>query len=129
MTEINRPDVVAEFTAVFERYERAFQANDLKVLDELFWGDPRVVRFGVGEDNYGIDSVRRFRARQPTDDLQRTLRRATITTFGECAATALIEFRRHASGIEGRQSQTWIRTADGWRVVAAHVSHLDTAAP
>jgi ketosteroid isomerase-like protein len=97
--EVNRQDVLAEVEAVFNRYEHAFQQNDLEVLDELFWDDVRVVRVGVGEDNYGIDEVR-------------------------SAATAFIEFRREASGVEGRQSQTWARTSEGWRVVAAHVSHL-----
>jgi ketosteroid isomerase-like protein len=126
MTEINRPDVIAEVTRAFERYEQAFQSNDLEVLDELFWDDARVVRFGAGQDNYGIAQVREWRAAQATDDLERTLTRTTITTFGDCAATAFVEFRRRRSGIEGRQSQTWIRTAEGWRVVAAHVSHLDT---
>jgi Protein of unknown function (DUF3225) len=128
MTEVNRPEVLAEVTRVFERYERAFQTNDLGVLDELFWDDPRVVRFGTGQDNYGIEEVRSFRTQQSTDDLPRTLIRTTITTFGDDAATAFIEFRRHHSGIEGRQSQTWIRTDAGWRVVAAHVSHLETPA-
>lgn len=125
MTEVNRPEVVEQVTRVFERYEQAFQTNDLSVLDELFWDDARVVRFGAGQDNYGIDEVRSFRATQPVDDLPRTLTRTTITTFGDHAATAFIEFRRHHSGVEGRQSQTWIRTERGWRVVAAHVSHLD----
>jgi hypothetical protein len=122
--EVNRQDVLAEVQDAFERYERAFQQNDLEVLDALFWDDERVVRFGVAEDNYGIDEVRAWRAAQPTDDLLRTVTRRTITTFGDSAATAFIEFRRDASGVAGRQSQTWVRTADGWRVVSAHVSHL-----
>lgn len=121
--EVNREDILAEVRQAFERYERAFQDNDLEVLDELFWDDGRVVRFGVGEDNYGIDEVRAWRDAQPTGDLVRTLTRTTITTFGDSAATAFIEFRRDASGVEGRQSQTWVRTPEGWRVVAAHVSH------
>jgi ketosteroid isomerase-like protein len=129
MTDVNRPEVLAEVTRVFARYEAAFQANDLDVLDELFWDDPRVVRFGAGQDNYGIEEVRRFRAQQATDDLPRTLTRTTITTFGDDTATAFIEFRRHHSGVEGRQSQTWIRTEAGWRVVAAHVSHLAAPTP
>jgi hypothetical protein len=122
--EINRADVLAEVTEAFERYEAAFQRNDLVVLDELFWDDPRVVRFGVAEDNYGIAEVRAFRAGQPTDDLRRTLTRTTITTFGDSAAVAFIEFRHDASGVCGRQSQTWARTGAGWTVVAAHVSHV-----
>jgi hypothetical protein len=121
--EINREEVLAEVREAFQRYERAFQQNDLEVLNELFWDDRRVVRFGAGEDNYGIDAVRAWRAAQPTSDLMRTLTRTTITTFGDSAATAFIEFRRVASGVEGRQSQTWVRTPAGWRVVAAHVSH------
>jgi hypothetical protein len=125
--EINRPEVLAEVTRAFERYEEAFQRNDLEVLDELFWDDQRVVRFGVAEDNYGIDEVRSFRAGQPTDDLSRELTRITITTFGDGAAIAFVEFRRLRSGIVGRQSQTWVRTGDGWRVVAAHVSHVGPA--
>ena len=126
--EVNREDVLAEVEEAFERYEHGFQHNDLDVLDALFWDDARVVRFGVAEDNYGIDQVRAWRAAQPATDLLRTVTRKTITTFGENAATAFIEFRRDASGIEGRQSQTWARTADGWKVVAAHVSHLAPAA-
>jgi ketosteroid isomerase-like protein len=127
--EINRPDVLAEVTDVFERYEAAFQCNDIEVLDELFWDDSRVVRFGVAEDNYGIAEVRAFRAGQSADDLRRTLTRRTIATFGDSAAIAFIEFRRDASGVEGRQSQTWARTADGWKVVAAHVSHVSPVGP
>jgi hypothetical protein len=126
--EINRPDILAEVQDAFERYERAFQRNDLEVLDALFWDDERVVRFGVAEDNYGIAELRAWRAAQPSDDLLRTVTRKTITTFGETAATAFIEFRRDASGVEGRQSQTWARTAEGWKVVAAHVSHLTPSA-
>ncbi|HEX3801855.1 MAG TPA: oxalurate catabolism protein HpxZ [Solirubrobacteraceae bacterium] len=126
--EINRPDVLAEVTDAFARYEAAFQCNDLEVLDGLFWDDPRVIRFGVDEDNYGIAEVRAFRASQPTEDLRRTLTRTTITTFGDSAAIAFIEFRRDASGVEGRQSQAWARTADGWKVVAAHVSHVSSVA-
>ena len=121
--EVNRPEVLAEVQDAFERYERAFQQNDLEVLDAMFWDDQRVVRFGVAEDNYGIDEVRAWRTAQPTDDLLRTVTRRTITTFGETAATAFIEFRRDASGVEGRQSQTWALTTAGWKVVAAHVSH------
>jgi hypothetical protein len=128
VTDINRPDVVAEVTAAFERYERAFCENDLAVLDELFWEDDRVVRFGPTETLYGVDAVRRFRRGRPSDDLARTLLRTTITTFGETTATTSIEFRRHRSGRRGRQSQTWIRTVDGWRVVAAHVSAVEGSA-
>ncbi len=127
MTDVNRPDVLAEVTEVFERYEAAFQSNDTAVLDELFWDDPRVVRFGAAEVNYGAQEVRAYRAAQSGVDLARTLNRTTITTFGDSMATACIEFRRLSSGVEGRQSQTWIRTDAGWRVVAAHVTDLDGA--
>ncbi len=38
-------------------------------------------------------------------------------------ATAWTLFRRDTmQGKIGRQSQVWLRTPEGWRVVAAHVS-------
>lgn len=125
MMQINQPDVLAEVTAAFDRYEQAFLSNDIAVLNELFWDDPRVVRFGANESLYGQDAVRQFRAARPTNDLDRTLLRTTITTFGETAATTLVEFHRHDSSQYGRQSQSWIRTDAGWRIVAAHVSIHD----
>lgn len=48
-----------------------------------------------------------------------------ITTYGRDFATANVEFQREGSARTGRQSQTWLRTEAGWRVVAAHVSLLD----
>jgi len=123
MMQINQADVLVEVTAAFQRYESALLSNDVAVLNELFWDDERAVRFGATESLYGSDAVKRFRSARPIHDRQRTLMRTTITTFGKDAATASVEFRRHRSGHYGRQSQTWIRTAAGWRIVAAHVSH------
>ena len=49
-----------------------------------------------------------------------------ITTFGRDFAVAATLFRRaNAPGKIGRQMQTWVRTADGWRVAAAHVSVIE----
>ncbi|VWX61931.1 conserved hypothetical protein [Burkholderiales bacterium 8X] len=122
--EINRADVVAEVTAAFERYERALVANDVAVLDELFWDSPHTLRYGATENLYGYDEIKAFRAGRPADGLQRELLRTVITTYGTDFATANVEFRRHSSPRTGRQSQTWMRTAQGWRVVSAHVSLL-----
>jgi hypothetical protein len=122
--EINRPGVLAEVTVAFERYEQALRSNDLAVLAELFWDDDRVVRLGPDESLYGTKELWQFRANRPTDDLDRTLVRTTITTFGDSAAITVAEFQRSRSGSIGRQSQTWIRTAAGWRIVAAHVSNI-----
>jgi hypothetical protein len=123
-TEINQPDVLAEVTAAFERYERALVSNDVAVLDELFWNSPHTLRYGATENLYGYDAIGAFRASRPATGLARTLGRTVITTYGADFATANTEFVRHGSPHSGRQSQTWLRTADGWRVVAAHVSLL-----
>ena len=122
--DINLPEVHAEVSAVFARYEDALVNNRVDVLDELFWPSERTVRYGVGENLYGIDEIRAFRLARPSAGLARTLMRTVITTFGRDSATAMTEFRRDGSARSGRQSQTWIRTAEGWRVVAAHVSLL-----
>ena len=122
--EINLPEVVAEVEAVFARYEDALVNNKIEVLDELFWPSPSTVRYGVAENLVGIAAIRAFRAARPGTGLARTLAATVITTFGRDFATAMTEFRRDGNPANGRQSQTWVRLAAGWRVVAAHVSYL-----
>ena len=123
--QVNLPDVVAEVTAAFERYEDALVHNKVAVLDELFWVSPHTLRYGATENLYGYDAIRAFRAARPAQGLGRELLRTVITTYGRDFATANCEFRREGSTKTGRQSQTWLRTPQGWRVVAAHVSLLD----
>jgi hypothetical protein len=123
--EINRPDVVAEVTAAFARYEDALVHNKVEVLDELFWNSPHTLRYGATENLHGADEIRAFRAARPSQGLMRELLRTVVTTYGSDFATANCEFRREGSARTGRQSQTWMRTAQGWRVVAAHVSLLE----
>lgn len=124
MLDINIPDVVAEVNAAFHRYELALTGNDVAVLDELFWDSPYTLRYGVGENLYGSDAIRVFRASRPAAGLDRALLNTVITTFGHDIATANTEFTRPGVPGVGRQSQTWMRTPQGWRVVAAHVSLL-----
>jgi len=120
--DINLPDVVAEVTAAFARYETALVNNQVEVLDELFWNSPHTLRYGAGENLYGYDAIRAFRAGRSPQGLARRVLRTAITTYGRDFATANIEFQRDSSDRIGRQSQTWMRTPDGWRVVSAHVS-------
>ena len=120
--DINLPDVVAEVTAVVERYEVALVSNDVEVLDALFWNSPHTLRYGAGENLYGYDQIRAFRAQRSPQGLARQVLRTAITTYGRDFATANLEFQREGSARTGRQSQTWMRTPEGWRVVAAHVS-------
>lgn len=122
--QINLPEVVAEVTEQFARYERALTGNDVAVLDELFWNSPQVLRYGAGENLYGYEQIQAFRAARPSQGLEREVLKTVITTFGRDFATANIEFRRAGSERIGRQSQTWARLPEGWRVVAAHVSLL-----
>ena len=121
---INDPEVLAEVSAAFARYEDALVNNRVEVLDELFWPSPSTVRYGVGENLVGIEAIRAFRAARASAGLARDLERTLITTFGRDFATAMTEFRRGGSAAVGRQSQTWVRFPEGWRVVAAHVSLL-----
>jgi hypothetical protein len=123
MPEINLPEVLAEVTAAFQRYERALNGNDVAALDELFWDSPHTLRYGIGENLYGHAQIAAFRAARSPAGLARTLSGTVITTYGRDMATANTLFERDsAPGKIGRQSQTWMRTGAGWRVVAAHVS-------
>lgn len=128
MPEINLPEVVAEVTAAFERYEVALNENDVAVLDELFWKSPLTIRYGIGENLYGHEEIAAFRSARSPVGLKRSISRTVITTYGRDMATANTLFERESSaGKTGRQSQTWMRTPQGWRVVSAHVSVIPKA--
>ena len=122
---VNLPEVVAEVQAAFARYEQALVGNQVAVLDHLFWDSEQTVRYGATENLVGSAQIRTFRATRPSTGLMRTLQHTVITTFGRDAATACTEFSRAGSARIGRQTQTWIRTDAGWKVVAAHVSMID----
>lgn len=119
---VNDPVALAGVTAAFERYERALNDNDVAVLDELFLDAPQTLRYGIREELYGYEAIKRFRGAREPIDLCRTLEKVAITTYGLDFAVASCEYRRIASGRRGRQMQTWLRTEHGWKVVAAHVS-------
>jgi len=119
---IDRPAILAEVNAAFYRYEQALISNDIEVLDELFWHDKRTVRLGAGENLYGIDAIREFRASRPSQGLDRKLSNTVITTYGDDMAIASTEFTREGSDKIGRQMQTWVKMPSGWKIVAAHVS-------
>ena len=120
--QINLPHVLAEMEVAFARYEDALVNNKVDVLDELFWNSPQTLRYGIGENLYGFEAIQAFRASRPSQGLQRTCMNTVITTYGEDFATANTEFQRDGVARSGRQSQTWMRTPEGWRVVVAHVS-------
>ena len=122
---INLPEVLAEVQAEFDRYEDALVNNKVEVLDALFWNSPFTVRYGSGENLVGYAAIQAFRAARSPQGLARTLQHTVITTFGRDVATAMTEFHREGSAATGRQSQTWVRMPEGWRVVAAHVSLID----
>jgi hypothetical protein len=124
--EIDLPEVVAEVTACFGRYEQALVANDVAALNAFFRDDPRTIRYGADEILYGYDQIKAFRAARSPVALGRTLSRTVITTYGrDFAVAATLYERPSAPGKTGRQMQTWVRFPDGWRVVAAHVSLID----
>ena len=125
MDRINLPEVVAEVTAAFRQYEKALTGNDVAVLDRLFWNNPHTIRYGATENLQGFDQIKAFRAARPAAGLARDLRNTVVTTYGADFATVNTEFTRAGVARTGRQSQTWVRMADGWKVVAAHVSLLD----
>jgi 1-carboxybiuret hydrolase subunit AtzH-like protein len=124
--EIDLPEVVAEVTAAFERYEKALVSNDVAVLDSIFRNDPRVIRYGGGENLYGYQEIAAFRAARSPAGLARTLSKTIITTYGRDVAVASTLFHRPSMRNKvGRQMQTWLRCPEGWRVVAAHVSVIE----
>ena len=121
---INDPATLAAVTAAFAAYETALVTNDVAMLDALFWISPHTLRYGVGENLYGHNAIAAYRAARPAVGLARDVLRTVITTYGDSFATANIEFQRAGWARTARQSQTWVRQPEGWRIVAAHVSLL-----
>jgi hypothetical protein len=121
--QVDLPDVLAEVTEQFARYEKALVSNDVAVLDALFRPDARTLRYGVGENLYGYDAIMAFRAARSPIGLNRRTAKTVITTYGRDTAVASTLFYRDTLvGKVGRQMQTWVRFAEGWKIVAAHVS-------
>ena len=108
---MNMPDVVAEVTAAFRRYEAALTGNDIGVLNELFWASPHTIRYGAGENLHGFAEIAAFRSARPAAGLARALEDTVITTFGRDFATASTLFRREGEG--------------GTQVVAGEVGGVD----
>lgn len=125
MDEMDDGSVVADVTEAHRRYEQALLANDVDTLTELFWDDPRTIRYGVTENLYGAAAIAAYRAAKPPENLDRAVVRSAVTALGPDTAITAIEFQRPGGSRIGRQMQTWIRTRDGWRIAAAHVSFLE----
>jgi Protein of unknown function (DUF3225) len=124
--QVDLPDVLAEVTEQFARYEKALVTNDVTVLDELFRVDPRTLRYGIGENLYGHDAIMAFRAARSPAGLMRRTAGTVITTYGrDTAVASTLFYRDTAPGKVGRQMQTWVRFPEGWKIVAAHVSIID----
>jgi AtzH-like len=124
--DIDLPDVLAEVTAQFARYEAALVSNDVAVLDELFRKDGRTLRYGIGENLYGYDAIAAFRGARSPVGLMRKTAGTVITSYGrDTAVASTLFYRETMPGRVGRQMQTWVRFSEGWRIVAAHVSIID----
>lgn len=123
---INDPATVAELRELYPRYEEALVANDVETLMSMFWASPYVARFGPTETLYGISEIEAFRKGRSPVNLARTVQRLEIVAFGKDFASITVAFERDVEGklTRGRQSQTWARLPEGWRIVFAHVSLL-----
>jgi hypothetical protein len=128
---LDQPEVVAEVLAAFHRYEHALRTGDLDTLTELFWDDPRCLRYGVADRQRGAVAIAAWRRQHPTVPPGRRLRETDVLAVDDHTAVVNTLFDHPGRHTEGRQSQTWVRFADGWRIVAAHVSEapLDRTAP
>lgn len=120
--EINHPQTLVDVTKQFDRYQRAIIDNDIAVLNELFWNNALTLRYGIGENLYGHAEIAAYRGARDPKSVARVVGKTVVTSYGRDAATTNIEFVR--AGRKGRQSQSWIRMPEGWRIVAAHVSYM-----
>lgn len=121
-SHINLHEVVQEVTQQFLDYESALMRNDAEALNAYFWRNPAVTRYGIQDRQLGHEALVAYRAGVPAPDFTRTLHDVRITAFGRDMAVAMCEFKRSDTPLHGFQTQTWVRMAEGWRIVSAHVS-------
>ena len=120
--EINNPEIVAEVNEAFMKYEKAILANDVEMINELFWNDEKTLRYGPNGTLVSHAALSAFRRSQDIGARERTLKDTYIVTFGRDFAVANTESTRSTADGINRQSQTWVRMPEGWRIVSAHVS-------
>jgi ketosteroid isomerase-like protein len=121
---LDRSDVVATVRAVFARYERALVDGDVAVLTELFWDDPRCVRYGIADRQHGAAEIAAWRRTHPSVPPGRQLRETVVVAVDDRTAVVSTLFGYPGAATEGRQTQTWARLGAGWRIIAAHVSEI-----
>jgi ketosteroid isomerase-like protein len=119
---------VREVRAAFEQYEAALVRHDVAALNDFFLNSVRAIRYGLAEQNYGIDAIAAYRANSLPVNTQRRLLRVEVASLSADVACVSAEFTDPATAALGRQTQTWVRTAQGWKIAVAHVS-LSQAAP
>jgi hypothetical protein len=124
MNQVDIPEVVAELHEAFNTYEKALTSDDIETLNDLFWNDPRTLRYGTKASELlrSYEEIIEFRLRRGATGLKRTLQNVRITTFGRDFGVANTEYVSEGSERVGRQSQTWVRTDAGWKIASAHVS-------
>ena len=122
--EVNIPEIVEEMIDAFMSYEKALKENDVEMINHLFWNDPKTLRYGPNGTLISHELLSAFRRNRKTEGVRRKLKNTQIVTFGRDFAVANTEADDEGEPGTLRQSQTWVRTADGWKIVSAHVSYL-----
>jgi len=122
--QVNLPEVVAEITKIFYEYEVALMTNDVEKLNQYFWQDERVTRYGIADRQFGINELITYRQATPVPDFTRTLENLRVITIDETTAICQVEFVRSDTNLRGFQTQTWIKMMGVWRIFSAHVSMI-----
>ena len=114
--------VVREVRAAFEQYEQALIAHDIDAINGFFLNSAESIRYGIAEQNYGIEAIAAYRRASVPVHPERRLLRTVVTSYGANVACVSAEFTDPVTAGVGRQTQTWVRTAEGWKIAVAHVS-------
>ena len=122
--QVNLPEVVAEITKIFHEYEQALMTNEVEKLNQYFWQDDRVTRYGIADRQWGIQELVTYRQATPAPDFTRTLEHLRVSTFDQNTAICQVEFVRSDTTLRGFQTQTWVKILGVWRIVSAHVSMI-----
>lgn len=117
---VPEPDAI-EVEQLSDVYEAALRRNDVDVLMAMFWLHPDVLRFGIADQQHGGDELRAWRMTAPAVAPDRMTLSRHVVALAPGVVAVDITFADDDAMI-GRQSQTWVRFPQGWRIARAHVS-------
>lgn len=117
----------AVVSRLFDEYEAALLRNDLDAMNAVFLESTDTLRIGIADIQFGFEEIVEWRRTAVPVDPLRTITNKIVSSIAPGVVAVDVTFVNGTALLLGRQSQTWVRVDEGWRIVRAHVSVIADA--